>query len=470
MAARPTADGLFSRFGAAAPSVSSLAALSAPAASNPWREPISRASANPAVSTSRQALANVPAPTNAPAPVRTPEPITPSAAPGAGPEAKPPVTRPTARPQGSAGAGSQTPPAAIVTPAGPAAAGPAALGTAPVAPVLSDAAFAKLIATASLETLDPLCRQLAEDSATARLRLVRERLLTIHPAPQPLAVVLANADVLLSCQAPDGALTVLDRYGPAPGAEQVQWLTLQWRAANAALDHQRAALALERLAAERYGQLETLPLPIQRRLDGTVITRSALEVMADHLEALGQRRTAGQLLLLSRQSDAAASARLQQAIRLLADLPPQELDALLERALEQAAAAGAWSLVSELLTTQAALPATVSGSQRAIERQLRLTRRLDDAYGEWRLRRKDPASAARSLELQQQLRSPRSPGGHSADLPNPGSGVEATAKPAPVPSAKPGQSQKPGPATPAVPALSPEPAPIPSPAPSPPTP
>ena len=389
--------------------------------------------------------------------------------PPAGPEAKPPAS-PTARPQDPVGVGSQAPPAAIVSPAGPAAAGPAAPGTAPVAPVLSDAAFAKLIATASLETLDPLCRQLAEDNAIARLRLVRERLLAIHPAPQPLAVVLANADVLLSCQAPDAALTVLDRYGPAPGAEQVQWLTLQWRAASAALDHHRAALALERLAAERYGQLETLPLPIQRRLDGTVITRSALEVMADHLEALGQRRTAGQLLLLSRQSDAAASARLQQAIRLLADLPPQELDALLERALEQAAAAGAWSLVSELLTTQAALPATVSGSQRAIERQLRLTRRLDDAYGEWRLRRKDPASAARSLELQQQLRSPRTPGGHAADLPNPGTGAEAAAAPTPATSAKQGQKKRPGRSTPAAPALSPEPAPLPSPVPSPPTP
>ncbi len=326
------------------------------------------------------------------------------------------LAQPPASASAAAGAAASPPLASIVSPTGLAPTGPAA---AVPAPVLSEAAFAKLIATASLESLDPLCRQLVEAEELVRLRLVRQRLLAMHPAPQPLAVVLANADVLLSCQAPDGALRVLERYGPAPGAEQVQWLTLQWRAANAALDHQRAALALERLTAERYGQLETLALPIQRRPDGSVITRSALQVMADHLEALGQRRTAGQLLLLSRQSDAGASERLQQAIRLLADLPPQELDVLLERALEQAAAAGAWSLVSELLTTQAALPVAVSGSQRAIERQLRLTRRLDDAYGEWQLRRQDPAAAARSLELQQQLRSPRAPGGHAADLPAP---------------------------------------------------
>ena len=99
-----------------------------------------------------------------------------------------------------------------------------------------------------------------------------------------------------------------------------------------------------------------------------------------------------------------------------------------------------WSVVSELLTTQAALPASVSGSQRAIERQLRLTRRLDDAYGEWRLRRQDPAAAARSLELKQQLRSPRAPGGHAADLPAPFSAPAASPSPEPAPGPSPALS------------------------------
>ncbi|MEI7953202.1 MAG: hypothetical protein WCH37_11085, partial [Synechococcaceae cyanobacterium ELA182] len=135
-------------------------------------------------------------------------------------------------------------------------------------------------------------------------------------------------------------------------------------------------------------------------------------------------------------------------------------------ALEQAAAAGAWSLVAELLTTQAALPAVVSGSQRAIERQLRLTRRLDDAYGEWRLRRQeDPGAAARSLELELKLRSPRAPGGHAADLPRPVAGAEADAAANPAPPASPAPS-----AMPAACPLIPEPAPALTPAPSKPTP
>jgi hypothetical protein len=198
----------------------------------------------------------------------------------------------------------------------------------------------------------------------------------------------------------------------------VQWLTLQWRAANAALDHRRAALALERLVAERYAQLETLSLPVQRRDDGTVVTRSALEVMASHLESGGQNRTAAQLLLLSRLAGLPGALRLQQAARLLQqELSPQELDALLESALEQAASVGAWGLVNDLLDTQAALPTGVPGAQRARERRLRLSPRLDDAYGEWLLRRGDPAASARREQLERQLRSPLQPGGHAADLP-----------------------------------------------------
>jgi hypothetical protein len=285
-------------------------------------------------------------------------------------------------------------------------------------PPLAEVEFAALLKRGGLETLEPLCLRTVQEGDRQRLKRLRDQLLLLHPAPQPLPVVLANADVLLSCQAPEAALAVLDRYGPAPGAEQVQWLTLQWRAANAALDHRRAALALERLVAERYAQLETLSLPLQRRDDGTVVTRSALEVMASHLESGGQNRTAAQLLLLSRPAGLPGALRLQQAARLLQqELSPQELDALLESALEQAASVGAWGLVNDLLDTQAALPAGVPGAQRARERRLRLSPRLDDAYGEWLLRRGDPAASARREQLERQLRSPLQPGGHAADLP-----------------------------------------------------
>jgi len=55
------------------------------------------------------------------------------------------------------------------------------------------------------------------------------------------------------------------------------------------------------------------------------------------------------------------------------------------------------------LRAQAALPGS-----RGRERLLRLSPRLDDAYGEWWLRRWNPADP-RVQELERQLRAPDSP-------------------------------------------------------------
>ncbi len=293
-------------------------------------------------------------------------------------------------------------------------------------PLLSEEEFAEVLLHGDLEELDGACRQSAEADLVDRLRLLQQRLVTLHPAPQPLPEVLANADVLLTCRAPDKAMDVLNRYGPAAGAERVQWLQLQWRAASAGLDHRRAALALERLRREAGTPLDELALPLQRREDGTLVTRSALELLAIHLESRGLSRVAGELLVQARRPGVAGAQRLQQAVDLLAELPAAEREALLETALEQAAAAGAWGLVAELLDTQAALP-----SERARERRLRLSGRIDDAYGEWRWRREDPASAPRVRQLEIQLRSPRTPGGHAADLPVPTPDTLPSATPSP---------------------------------------
>jgi hypothetical protein len=306
---------------------------------------------------------------------------------------------------------------APAAPAVPGAAGPVIVAPAPTpaaAPLapLSEAEFASRLASADLAGLDALCRRSLAEDDRQRLERLRQRLLAIDPAPQPLPAVLANADVLLSCQAPQAALEVLDRYGPGPGAGRVQWLLLQWRAATAALDHRRAALALERLSAADPATLQSLLLPIQRREDGTVLSRSAVDLLADHLEGRGLRRAAAELLLASGQGGVAGAERLQRAVQLFDGLPLAEREALLETALEQAAAVGAWSLVTEILDEQTDLDPP---SARAIERRLRLSGRLDDAYGEWRLRRRDPAAAARTRQLETQLRSPRSPAGHSPE-------------------------------------------------------
>lgn len=309
---------------------------------------------------------------------------------------------------------------------------PGALPPAPAAPLapappagpeapLSEAAFAALLRQDDLDQLNLACARILQEDNIARLRLLQARLLEVRPAPQPLPVVLANAEVLLSCRSPHGALAVLDRYGPGPGPGRVGWLLLQWRAATAALDHRRASLAIDRLTSGQGGNLNQLILPIRRREDGTVVNRSAVEVLAGHLVARGFQQEAARLLLREGAPGAPGAERLGRAVALLGELPAEERDAILERALEQAAAAGAWSLVSDLLDAQAALPGS-----RAVARRLRLSPRLDDAYGEWRLRRADPNDQERARQLERQLRSPRDPGGHAAPTSSPSSSAPPT--------------------------------------------
>jgi hypothetical protein len=279
--------------------------------------------------------------------------------------------------------------------------GPAPLPATPAA--IEPAAFAALLRTGTLGELDVACAQVMALEDRPRLRQLQQRLVEVIPWPQSLDDVLANADVLIRCRAPQAALTVLDRYGPAAGPGRVQWLLMQWRAANSALDHRRAALALERLTANQPASLAALALPLQRRPDGTVVTRPALDVLAGHLESRGFHQTAAAMLLAAATPGRPRAERVQRAVALLNVLPPEQREELLETALNEAAAAGAWGLVTELLQAQAALPGT-----RGRERLLRLSPRLDDAYGEWRLRRWNPADP-RVQELERQLRAPDPP-------------------------------------------------------------
>lgn len=285
-------------------------------------------------------------------------------------------------------------------------------------PPAPDPALAALLRSGDLGALDQACIAALQQGDGLLLRRLQQRLLTLHPAPQPLAVVLANAQSLLSCGAPDGALQVLGRVSPAAGADRVQWLVLQWRAAQGGLHHQLASDALERLAAGNLASLASLELPVSQRQDGTPVTRPALDLLVSHLESLGQRQRAAEVLLSSAKPGSATADRLSQAVALLDGLQAPEQDRLLELALEQASAVGAWGLVAQILDQQLALarstPEFAERAERARQRRLRLSGAIDDAYGEWLLRRRDPSDPSRQDELERQLRSPRSPGGHAA--------------------------------------------------------
>ncbi|MEX1322679.1 MAG: hypothetical protein AB1Z21_00620, partial [Synechococcaceae cyanobacterium] len=276
---------------------------------------------------------------------------------------------------------------------------------------------------AAIAEVDPAqaCRLLRRQGDGPGLRTQRQALIAaLEPSPS-LEDVLLSADQLLACAAPQAALDVLARVSPAAGDGRRRWLGMQWRAAQAGLNHGLAVQALDLLAGGDPQQLEELFLPLGSpdQNGSPPHTRSALDLLADHLEGLGQRRRASEVLLASRRPGADTAARWGRAVALADSLPLQQRDAILEQALEQAAAAGAWGLVAALLDQQLAAGVTDAASRQAFDRRLRLGGRIDDAYGEWLQRRQlsGPEHDSRNRELERQLRSPREPGGHAGSYP-----------------------------------------------------
>jgi hypothetical protein len=256
----------------------------------------------------------------------------------------------------------------------------------------------------ALQSAIDACQAAVTANDAAALREVQQRLLVLPRPAEPLRQLLARAEALLACRAPAGALQVLDRLSPAPGSERQLWLLMRWQAAQAGLDHRQAADALWRVAAGNLSSLAALPLPVT-----PTAQRPALDLLADHFEALGWSQQAAKVLVSGGGGGAVGAARLGRAAALAQELPTAQRQQLLERAVEQAAEAGAWGLVAQLLDQQIALGDGEPGGSQALQRRLRLSPRIDDAYGEWQLRPQP--------ELEQRLRSPRKPGGHAATPP-----------------------------------------------------
>ena len=118
----------------------------------------------------------------------------------------------------------------------------------PVALPMSLETFETVLQEGDISQLSAACADADRFGLQERLRLLRDRLMLVAPSPQPFAVVMANARALLACKAPDSTQIVLSRYGPGPGLQRREWLLLSWQAASAALDQDRAVLALRRLA------------------------------------------------------------------------------------------------------------------------------------------------------------------------------------------------------------------------------
>ena len=303
------------------------------------------------------------------------------------------------------------------------------------APVLEQAmapeVFEAVLLEGDIPALQQACADAVQFGLEERLRLLRNRLMEVAPAPQPFEVVMANAQALMQCKAPDSVPVVLARFGPAPGRQRREWLLLSWQAAAAAFDQDRAVLALMRLAEGDRSRLEEERLIVGLDDEGQPQTRSALDLLAEHQIANGQESEAVLPLLAARTPGVAAARRLGLASELLGALEPERSGPLLEAALDQAAAVQAWNLAEDLLRLQLALELENGGSgDRPRERLRRLATRVDDRFTLLDLDREssDLGSEERQ-QLDQELRSPRAPGGHAALGESRPSEVEAAVDP-----------------------------------------
>ena len=289
----------------------------------------------------------------------------------------------------------------------------------PVASValpMSLEAFETVLEEGGIDQLSAACADSDRFGLQERLRLLRNRLMLVAPSPQPFAVVMANARALMACKAPDSTQIVLSRFGPGPGWQRREWLLLSWQAASAALDQDRAVLALRRLADGDLTRLDNELLIVGESDEGLPLTRSALDLLANHELAAGRPEEAVTVLLAGRTPGVVASRRLGQIAELLAPLDAKRSDFLLESALDQAAAEQAWGLAEELLRLQLRLALQRGGdADRPRERLRRLASRVDDRLTLLELEQISPDFDPQRLQdLEDQLRSPRAIGGHAS--------------------------------------------------------
>ena len=288
--------------------------------------------------------------------------------------------------------------------------------TPPVAQPMSVEAFETVLEEGGIPQLSEACADADRFGLQERLRLLRDRLMLVAPSPQPFDVVMANARALMVCRAPDSTQIVLSRFGPGPGFQRREWLLLSWQSASAALDQDRAVLALRRLADGDLTRLDRELLIVGQSEEGLPLTRSALDVLANHEWAAGRPEEAVTVLLAGRTPGVVASRRLGQVAEWLAPLDPDRSDLLLEAALDQAAAEQAWGLAEDLLRLQLRIALQQGGeADRPRERLRRLASRVDDRFTLLELEKISPDFDAQRLrELEDQLRSPRAAGGHAS--------------------------------------------------------
>ena len=102
----------------------------------------------------------------------------------------------------------------------------AAVTAAPDPQVMREERFQSVLAEMDVAAAGQACLDPSMATSDSRRQVLRDRLLALHPVIDSLELVLANAEALMGCGAPEAAAVVLNRYLPRVGAVSYTHLTL----------------------------------------------------------------------------------------------------------------------------------------------------------------------------------------------------------------------------------------------------
>ena len=246
---------------------------------------------------------------------------------------------------------------------------------------MTDGAIQKILDDGDLNDLKMACIDSVKFSRDERIQTLQQRLLKLSKQNKSFQRVVANAEALMACKAPGAARKVLSLIAPAEGEDRRDWLLLSWRIASASMDHSRAAIALRRLVRGKIQDLDNEDLVVGHLENGSPITISALDVLAQHEKYMGNVQSAVSVLLAGTKDGITKARRLFLAAELVTGLSGQKYQEFLDLAFKQAETEEAWGLALDILRLRLKLDLASEADASITKKRLEnLSRRLDDRY------------------------------------------------------------------------------------------
>ncbi len=234
------------------------------------------------------------------------------------------------------------------------------------------------------------CDNAAKSNSNNTLRRLGDNIMNSFSVNDSFDIAIEKIEALLACKSPAKAQQIIKAIEPVNTAQNRKWSLLLWRSSNALMDHQTASFALRRLSEGDLKVLDETEIEVGYRLDGSPLTRLALDLLAEHERLIGRCDLAAQVLLAGRKRGAVAARRISKAVQCLEGFSVEGRKGLLEKAIEDAKADEAWWLVGDILKLQLILYLTSGEDAKTLKNRLAsYMKEIDDRYAQWELIRKE---------------------------------------------------------------------------------